>query len=146
MARITGTLHENLCTFVIISHWILLRLVNIQKLVQKVKTHILCALFSRILCRLWDNVERYCIAGHATDDNIIRRMRFACLRIKATDTHSEYVILLAFPLQQWLHESASTLRYTYVACLVVLDSMIKLLVIRNFISNFISIYTNISVT
>jgi len=26
--------------------------------------------------------------------------------IKATNTHSEYVILTAFPLQQWLHERA----------------------------------------
>ena len=29
---------------------------------------------------------------------------------KATDTHSEYVILIAFPLQQWLHERALILR------------------------------------
>jgi hypothetical protein len=48
----------------------------------------------------------------------IRRMRFACWIPKATDTHSEYVILNAFPLQQWLHESASMLRHSYVACLV----------------------------
>ena len=25
---------------------------------------------------------------------------------------------IAFPLQQWLHERASVLRYTYIACLV----------------------------
>jgi len=38
---------------------------------------------------------------------------------KATNTHSGYVILIAFPLQQWLHESASMLLYTYIAaCLV----------------------------
>ena len=30
---------------------------------------------------------------------------------KAINTHSEYVILTAFPLQQWLHECASILRY-----------------------------------
>jgi hypothetical protein len=30
--------------------------------------------------------------------------------IKATNTHSEYVILIAFPPQQWLHERASILR------------------------------------
>jgi len=36
---------------------------------------------------------------------------------KATDTHSEYVIAIAFPLQQWLHEGASMLRYTLVNCL-----------------------------
>jgi hypothetical protein len=31
---------------------------------------------------------------------------------------SGYVILIAFPLQQWLHERAALLRYTHVACLV----------------------------
>jgi hypothetical protein len=40
---------------------------------------------------------------------------------KATNTHSEYVILTAFPLQQWLHECASMLRYTYAACLVYIN-------------------------
>jgi hypothetical protein len=57
-------------------------------------------------------------AGHATDGNIIQRMRFACRITKATDTHSEYVILFAFPRQQWLHERATVLRYTYITCLV----------------------------
>jgi len=31
---------------------------------------------------------------------------------QAKNTHSEYVILIAFPLQQWLRERASVLRYT----------------------------------
>ena len=43
---------------------------------------------------------------------IIRRMRFAWCKPNATDTHSEYVILIAFPLQQWLQERASMLRYS----------------------------------
>ena len=51
----------------------------------------------------------------------IRRMRIACWMPKATDTHSEYVILIAFSLQQWLHERASLLRYTYIACRVILS-------------------------
>jgi hypothetical protein len=37
---------------------------------------------------------------------------------KATNRLSEYVVLIAFPLQQWLHEGASMLRYTYIAYLV----------------------------
>jgi len=37
---------------------------------------------------------------------------------KARNTHSEHVILLFFPLQQWLHESASVLRCKFIACLV----------------------------
>jgi hypothetical protein len=59
-------------------------------------------------------VEKHGTAEQTTDDNIIRRMRFACWITKATDTHSEYVILIAFPRQQWLGESASLLRlYVY---------------------------------
>jgi hypothetical protein len=65
-------------------------------------------------------VERYGRAGKATDDNIIWRMRFACWIPKATNTYSEYVILIAFARQQWLQERAYMLRYKYVACLLVL--------------------------
>jgi hypothetical protein len=45
-------------------------------------------------------------------------MNTACWIPKATDTHTDCVILIAFPLQQWLHERVSMLRYTYIACLV----------------------------
>jgi hypothetical protein len=74
--------------------------------------------FFRKSCRLWDNVEKYGTARQAADHDTIRRMRFAWWIPKATNTHSQYVILIAFPLQQWLHERASILRYTYIACLV----------------------------
>jgi len=37
-------------------------------------------------------------------------MRFACWITKATYTHSEYVVRIAFPLQQWLNEGFSILR------------------------------------
>jgi hypothetical protein len=46
------------------------------------------------------------------------RVRFAYWVTKATYTHSEYVLFIAFPLQQWLHERASLLRYTYFVYLV----------------------------
>jgi hypothetical protein len=39
-------------------------------------------------------------------------MRIACWIPKASYTHSEYAILIAFPRQQWLHERALMLRYT----------------------------------
>jgi hypothetical protein len=64
---------------------------------------------------MWKNVVR---VRQTTDDNIIQRMRFACWITKVTDTHSECVILIALPRQQWLREYASKLRYTYIACLV----------------------------
>jgi hypothetical protein len=49
----------------------------------------------------------------------IRRTRVVCLIPRATNKHSGCVILSAFPLQQWLNESASLLRYIYIACLVI---------------------------
>ena len=52
-------------------------------------------------------------AREATDDNIKQRMRLTWWIPKATNTHSGYVILIAFPC-----ERASMLRYTYNACIV----------------------------
>ena len=48
----------------------------------------------------------------------IRRMRISCRIPKATNPHSQYVIVIAFPPQQWLHERASILRYTYTGCII----------------------------
>jgi hypothetical protein len=80
------------------------------KVVEKIKTHFLCSkTFFRKSYPWWDNVEKYATARQATDDNIIRRMRFACWITKVTDTHSQYVILISFPRQQWLRERTSML-------------------------------------
>jgi hypothetical protein len=46
-------------------------------------------------------------------------MRFAFWITKATDTHSEYAILIASSQPQWLGEPASILRYAYIACAVI---------------------------
>jgi hypothetical protein len=69
-------------------------------------------------CHLWDNVEKHCTARQATDCNIIRRVLFACWIPKATDTRSEYVILIAYPRKLCLREGASLLGFTYIACRV----------------------------
>jgi len=62
---------------------------------------------------MWKNlVER------ARPQMTMWRMRIACWITKATNTHSQYVILIAFPLQQLLHLRPSMLRYTYSVCLV----------------------------
>jgi len=50
----------------------------------------------------------------------IWRMRIGCWIPYSTNTYSEYVILIDFPLQQWLHERALVLTlYTYIVCLVI---------------------------
>jgi hypothetical protein len=83
-----GTLHEDLCTFMIVSRSILLRMKNIsdKSCRENQNTHFISITFSRKSCRLWDNVEKYGTARQATDDNTIRRMRmrFACWITTAT--------------------------------------------------------------
>ena len=48
----------------------------------------------------------------------ICRMRIAGRIPSTTYRHSGCAILIAFPLQQWLHERASMLRYTNIASIV----------------------------
>jgi len=61
------------------------------------------------------NVEKYGRARQATDDSSIRRVLFSCCITKATDTHSEYVTLLARPWQQGLRERLNvTLIYSII--------------------------------
>ena len=61
-------------------------------------------------------MEKLGTAGQDTEHDIRRRMRFDCGIPKATNTHSQHVIFIAFPLQQWLQWRASKLHYTYTAC------------------------------
>jgi hypothetical protein len=62
-------------------------------------------------------VKKYCRAGQATDDNMAHA--HCMLDTQGYKIHSEYVILTAFPLQEWLHERVSILRCRYIACLVI---------------------------
>ena len=50
--------------------------------------------------------------------NTARRMRTARWIPKATNVHSQYPILTVFPLQRWLHNRTSLLRYKHTVCLV----------------------------
>jgi hypothetical protein len=86
------------------------------KAVEKNKTLILYFLFLKnravyeIMCKNMVEPDR--------PQMTIWRMCVTCWIPKATDIHSKYVILTAFPLQQWLHEHASMLRYMYIGGLV----------------------------
>jgi hypothetical protein len=87
------------------------------KFVVKIKSHILCSItfFENrgVYETMWENsVEP------GGPQMTIWRMSIACWIPKVTNTHSDYVIRIAFPLQQWLHERASILRYTQTGCLV----------------------------
>jgi hypothetical protein len=72
-------------------------------------------------------------------------MRFACCIFKVTNTHSQNVILIAFPLQEWLHQRTSILRCTKIAfldfapksrneqSLALLQELSGILILRTFI-------------
>jgi hypothetical protein len=51
-------------------------------------------------------------------------MRIVCWLPKVTNTHSEYVIIIAFPLQRSLRECASMLCYTHISALFTAPSLI----------------------
>jgi hypothetical protein len=65
------------------------------KVVEKIKTHFM---FNNVLAEghalyeiMW---KKCCRAGETTDNTVKRRMRVACLTCKATNTHTEYVVLI----------------------------------------------------
>jgi len=68
--------------------------------------------FFRNLCRLWDDVEKHGTSKQTTNGNIIRYIQFPCRINKAKNRHSEFVIHILIPRQQWLRERALILRYT----------------------------------
>ena len=75
------------------------------KVVETIKTHILYSgtfFKNRTVYEImWKNaVER------GRSQITIRRMRIACSKTEAANTHSGCVILIAFTLQQWLYECA----------------------------------------
>ena len=88
---------------------------------EKIKTHFMFSnLFSPEIRTVYKIMRKNVgNSRQATDVSIIRRMRTACWIPKAADTHSEYVILFAFPRQKWLHERATILLYTNIVCRVV---------------------------
>jgi hypothetical protein len=99
---------------------VLLRMKNYQtKVVEKIKTNILCSItFFRKSCHWWDMWKN--TAQSDRPQMTMWRMSIACCVPKPTNIHSEYVILIDFPLQQWFHERPSMLRYTYFASLAFL--------------------------
>ena len=58
-----------------------------------------------------------------TGDNMAHAL--LCWIPNATNTHSEYLIPIAFPLQQWLHERASVLFACLVRLEIVMDSSLN---------------------
>jgi hypothetical protein len=104
-----------------ISHRILIRMRNVsdKSCTENQNTHFMFNNFSQKSYHLWDNEHKYSRVRQVTDNNIIWHTSFACWITKAIDTHSECVILIAFPWWQWLCECTSML-CLYVHCLLCL--------------------------
>jgi hypothetical protein len=62
--------------------------------------------YIRKSCRSWDNVGKKSVET-CRAQMTIWRMRAACWIPKVTNTRSECITLIAFPLQQRLHERCS---------------------------------------
>jgi len=102
-----------------ISHRILLRSRNVSEKIcrENQSTHFVFRNFSPPEKRAVFEIIRKNAVEPDRPQMTIRRMRIACWIPKATDTNSEYIILIVFP-RQWLLESASLLVYMFIACLV----------------------------
>jgi hypothetical protein len=122
LTRIKGTLHEDQYTFLIISRSILLRRRNVsdKSFRENQNTYFV---FNNFFLFFFQNrsvseIMWKIVVERGRLRMTIWRMRIACWITKATNTHSQYVMLIAFPVRQWLHERSTTLLYTYIAFLV----------------------------
>jgi hypothetical protein len=119
--KITGTLHEDLRKFLIISRRILIRMRNVSGRVcrESQNTHFVFNNFFRKSCRLWDIVENCGKVGHT-----LWCMRFAWWITNATDTHTHTHTVCktyCFYAATLLREHFSILRYVHIACLFTAD-------------------------
>ena len=117
MTRIaTFTAHCDSCKFMIISRRIILSMRNVSdKRRGEIRNTYFMAnntFFFWKACCLWYNAIKCGTARREANSNTTWRMRFACWITKATNTHSEYLIFMIFPRQQWLPKRATILHYT----------------------------------
>jgi len=88
LTTITITLHAHLFTFMKVSPWILLRMRNVsEKNCAQNDNAFFFFMFRSFSLKILPFMI-YGTAGKATDDNIIRSMRFACCVTMATNTHT----------------------------------------------------------
>jgi hypothetical protein len=105
LTRVTGTLYESLCTFMIKYRWILLRMrtVSDKNWTENQNTHfIFNTLFSPENYTVYETMWRNVVEPDATEENIIRGMHSAWWITMATHTISVYIMLIDFQWQTFL--------------------------------------------
>jgi hypothetical protein len=102
MTIITGTLLEDQHTFLIISRSVLFTMRNVSDRNSRENQNTRF-MFNNFF--FFENRPVYEIMWkYSVERMAIWRMRIARWIPKATNIHLAYVILIAFPLQQWLHQ------------------------------------------
>jgi hypothetical protein len=79
--------------------WEMLR----TKVVEKIKIILCSVTFSKKSCILWENVEKYFMAGKATDENMVHAH---CMLDDSLRLCNSY----CFSTAKWWHENAAMLR------------------------------------
>jgi len=97
------TLHKDQYTLMNVCRSILIRMKNISDKYRENKSNILY-LINAFENHSVYNIKRKNTVEPGRQQMTIWRMRILCWITKATDTHSRYVILTAFPLKQLLQE------------------------------------------
>jgi hypothetical protein len=105
-----STLHEEKCTVLIISHLFLLRIRNISDRICRKNENTFYLQYFFFENRAFYDIIWKNIVEPGRPQKTIWRRPIACWIPKATNTHSKYVILIAFSLQKWLLEQAFMLR------------------------------------
>jgi hypothetical protein len=108
LTRIADTLLDDLHALMMISRSVLVKWEMFHtKYVQKIKIHTLLFLIVyEIMWKIFVQSDRPQIT--------IWRMRIAFWTPKAINTYAKYVMLVAFPWQQWLHELPTVTCDTYI--------------------------------
>ena len=95
------------------------------RVVEEINTHFVFSSFfprNRAVYEItWKN-----IVERGRPQMAIWRMRIACWITKAINTHLQYVICIAFPLQQCFQEHTCMLHYMHIACLVLQQVLMNL--------------------
>jgi len=105
------------------------------KFVEKIKTHISCSITFFFLNHavyetMWKNTVE---PGKL--QKTLWVMHIVCWILEATNKLSEYVMLIVFPLQQWLYKHASMLSHVYIACLVFVHHLLQVCLLNSPILN-----------
>jgi hypothetical protein len=95
------------------------------KVVETIKKHISCSNFFFPVVPFMRQCRKILYSLTVIDNKLIQCMRFASWITETIITHSEYVILIAFPLQQWLPKLVSMLHYKYIASPVSICYLIR---------------------